>query len=128
MMAFKPEDVLDCARSIRPFLQELLGDDAVQVDSQLGELLAQAKAGQQVHEQILELLKSYPDTYNWIAEFLSEEQVSKGFEKLAGQAQAISAQKYICPQGDDYIWYRRVIGATIPICPTHGVPLIAADQ
>ncbi|MDZ8263545.1 hypothetical protein [Nostoc sp. ChiQUE01b] len=128
MMAFKPEGVLDCARSIRPFLQELLGDDAVQVDGQLAELLAQAKAGQQVHEQILELLKSYPNTYNWIVEFLSEKQVSKGFEKLAGQAQAISAQKYICPQGDDYIWYRRVIGATIPICPTHSVLLIAADQ
>jgi hypothetical protein len=127
-MAFKPEDVLDGARSIRPFLQELLGDDAVQVDGQLAELLAQAKAGQQVHEQILELLKSYPDTYNWIAEFLSEKQVSKGFEKLAGQSQAISAQKYICPEGDDYTWYRRVIGTTIPICPTHGVLLIVADQ
>ncbi len=127
-MVFKPEDVLEGARSIRFFLPELLEDDAVQVDSQLAELLAQAKAGQQVHEQILELLKSYPDTYNWMAEFLSEKQVSKGFEKLAGQGQAISAQKYICPEKNDYTWYRRVIGETIPICPTHRVLLIPADQ
>ncbi|MBD2344906.1 hypothetical protein [Anabaena subtropica] len=126
-MAFQPEDILEGGRSIRPFLPELLGNDAVQVDKQLAELLAQAKAGQQVEQQILEILKSYPDTRNWIAEFLSEQQVSKGFQQLPGSGEALSAQKYICPQGD-YVWYRRVVGATIPTCPTHGVLLIPADQ
>ncbi|MEH2214063.1 hypothetical protein [Nostoc sp.] len=126
-MTFEPDDILEAGRSIRPFLPELLGNDAVQVDKQLAELLAQAKAGQEVDKQILEILKSQPDTRNWIAEFLSEKQVSKGFEPLPGKGQAISAQKYICPQGD-YVWYRRIVGATIPICPTHGVLLIPAAQ
>lgn len=126
-MAFTPEDILEGGRSIRPFLPELLGNDAVQVDNQLAELLAQAKAEQQVDQQILEILKSYPDTRDWMAEFLSEQQVSKGFEALPGKGQPISAPKYICPEGD-YVWYRRVVGATIPTCPTHGVLLVPADQ
>ncbi|MEH1925121.1 hypothetical protein [Nostoc sp.] len=126
-MVFEPEDILEGSRSIRPLLPEILGDDAVQVDRQLSELLAQAKAGEPVHEQILEMLKIYPDTRNWIAEFLSKKQVSKGFEELPGKGQPISASKYRCPEGDDYTWYRRVVGAKIPNCPTHNVPLIPAD-
>ncbi|QLE45291.1 hypothetical protein FD723_33800 (plasmid) [Nostoc sp. C052] len=126
-MVFEPEDVLEGCRSIRPYLGELLGNDAVQVDNQLAELLAQAQAGQPAEQQILEILKSYPDTRNWIAEFLSEKQVSKGFEPLPGQGQAISSQKYICPQGD-YVWYRRVTGVAIPTCPTHGVELTPATH
>lgn len=126
-MVFEPEDILEGSRSIRPLLPEILGDDAVQVDRQLSELLAQAKAGEPVHEPILAMLKSYPDTRNWIAEFLSKKQVSKGFEELPGKSQPISASKYRCPEGDDYTWYRRVVGAKIPNCPTHNVPLIPAD-
>jgi len=125
-VAFEHEDILEGTRSIRPFLPELLGDDAVQVDRQVAELLAQAKAGQQVHEQILELLKSYPDTRTWMAEFLSETQVSKGFDRLTDQGQPISGSKYTCPEAD-YVWYRRVVGETVPTCPTHGVLLRPAD-
>ncbi len=126
-MVFEPEDILEGGRSIRPYLEELLGNDAIQVDNKLAELLAQAQAGQPTDQQILEILTSYPNTRNWIAEFLSEKQVSKGFEPLPGQGQPISAQKYNCPQGD-YVWYRRIVGATIPICPTHGVELIPATH
>ncbi|MEH2180316.1 hypothetical protein [Nostoc sp.] len=93
-MVFEPEDILEGTRSIRPFLPELLGDDAVRLDRQLSELLAEAKVGGQVHEQILEKLKSYPNTRNWMAEFLSDKQVSKGFEPLPGKGQPISASKY----------------------------------
>ncbi|MHC0066939.1 hypothetical protein ACWATR_29185 [Nostoc sp. UIC 10890] len=126
-MVFEPEDILEGTRLIRPFLPELLGDDAVQVDRQLSELLAQAKAGQQVHDQIFEILKSYPDTDDWMAEFLSEKPITKGFDPLPGKGQPISASKYRCPQGDDYSWYRRSVGTAIPNCPTHNVPLIPAD-
>jgi len=76
-VAFQPEDILEGGRSIRPFLPELLGNDAVQVDKQLAELLAKAMAGQQVEQQILEILKSHPDTRNWIAEFLSNTKLGK---------------------------------------------------
>ncbi|HEY9659603.1 MAG TPA: hypothetical protein V6C65_14180 [Allocoleopsis sp.] len=115
---FDPEEILECARAIRPFLPELLGAEAEQVDRQLAELLAQAKVGQQVDAQILELLKSHSKTRQWAAEFLSPKEVPKGFDRLPGNMDSVSAQKYVCPQGD-YIWYRRSVGVPIPICPSH---------
>lgn len=124
---FKPEDVLEGARSIRPYLAELLGTNAEQVDQQLAELLAHAETGQQVDEQILELLKSDEETYYWIAEFLSQPLESKGFQGLPGQRRTQQAQKYICPIGNDYTWYRHG-GEPIKICRTHDVALIPADQ
>lgn len=123
---FEPKDVLEGARSIRPYLPELLGPEAVQVDQKLANLLAEAKAEKQVDKQILELLKSYNATRNWLAEFLSPKQVSKGYQRLPGSSQAISAQKYVCPEGD-YIWYQRSVGMPAPTCPTHG-ELLPADE
>ena len=115
---FDPEEVLECARSIRPFLPELLGTEAEPFDRQLAELLAQANPGQQVDDQILELLKSHAKTRQWAAEFLSPKEVTRGFDRLPGNMGSVSAQKYVCPQGD-YVWYRRSVGIPIPICPSH---------
>lgn len=118
MAKFTSEDVLEGARSIRPFLPELIGTEADQVDQQLVELLGKAKSGQAVDQQVLEILKSRPKTRNWIAEFLSSEQVSKGYQGLPGKAGAVSMPKYACPEGD-YIWYQRSAGLQVPSCPTH---------
>ncbi len=123
---FHPEDVLEGARSIRPYLVDLLGLEAEQVDLRLAALLAEAKAGKPVDGQILELLKSRASTKNWLAEFLSPKQISKGWERLPGKGEALSAQKYVCPEGD-YVWYLRSVGLTVPTCPTHGF-LIPADE
>lgn len=115
---FDPEALLECARSIRPFLPELFGAEAETVDRQFADLLAQAKVGELVDTKILELLKSHPKTRNWAAEFLAPKQVPKGFERLPGSSSAVSAQKYVCPQGD-YVWYQRSVGVPIPTCPSH---------
>lgn len=123
---FTLEDVLEGACSIRPYLPELLGLEAEQVDQQLADLLKKSKAGQQVDQQILELLKSHPKTRNWIAVFLSPKQVSKGYERLPGNIGAVSSQKFVCPEGD-YIWYRRTAGIPVPSCPNHG-ELIPVDR
>ena len=118
MAQFTSEDVLEGARSIRPYLPELLRAEPNEVDQQLAALLEQAKAGQQVDQQILEILKSRPKTKNWIAEFLSSDQVSKGYQAPPGRAGVVSAPKYSCPEGD-YIWYQRSAGTSAPACPTH---------
>lgn len=120
-----PDDILEAARCIRFHLPGLVGDAAAQLDQQIAKLLAQAKTDQTVHSQLLELLKSRPQTRDWMAEFLSSQRSSKGFERLPGSSQAIAAPKYICAEGD-YVWYRRSAGATVPTCPTHG-PLISAN-
>ncbi|PSB24756.1 hypothetical protein [Stenomitos frigidus] len=123
---FDPEAILECARSIRPALPALLGSEAALVDRQLADLLTQAKAGQPVGTQILELLQSDPRIRNWAAEFLAPHQISKGFEPLAGRSGDVSAAKYVCPDGD-YVWYRRTTGEQMPSCPTHGA-LVRANR
>ncbi len=123
----KPEDVLECARLIRPELEELLGPEAEQVDRQIADLLAQANTGQQVDDQILNLLKRDEETYYWMAEFLSQPLESRGFQRLPGRGAVGQAHKYVCPLGNDYTWYRR--GAEpIKTCPTHHVALVTAAQ
>lgn len=123
---FTPEDVLEGARSIRPYLPELLRSEAEQVDQQLADLLKKAKAGQQVDQQILELLKSHRKTHDWMAVFLSPKQASKGYQRLPGNIGAVSAQKFVCPEGD-YVWYRRTARTPVPSCPNHG-ELIPVDR
>jgi len=120
---FDPEDVLECARSIRPFLPDLLGSEAENFDRQLADLLALSKTRTPVNTKILELLTSHPKTRQWAAEFLASQPTSKGansrgYERLPGSSDAVSAPKYACPQGD-YVWYRRSVGIPIPVCPTH---------
>ncbi len=122
-----PEDVLECARSIRPKLEELMGPEAERVDHQLADLLAQANTGQQVDNRILDLLKRDEETYYWIAEFLSEPPESRGFQRLPGSRLVGQASKYVCPVGNDYTWYRRG-GEPIRTCPTHRVELVLAEQ
>lgn len=122
MAKFTTEDVLEGARSIRPFLPELVGAESEQVDQQLAGLLDKAKAGQQVDQQILEILKSRPKTKSWMAEFLASEQVSKGYQGPPGKSGAVSMPRYACPERD-YIWYQRIAGTPVPSCPTHNCEL-----
>lgn len=123
----EPEDVLECARSIRPELEELPVLEAERVDRQLADLLAQANTGQQVDAQILNLLKQDEETYYWMAEFLSEPPESRGFQRLPGGGAVGQAHKYVCPLGNDYTWYRRG-GEPIRTCPTHHVELVLVEQ
>ena len=128
---FTPEQVLECARTIRSFLPELLPVDRVEsMDRQLASLLAQAKAGETVGASILEELKSHPATRDWAAEFLSPQIMTKGpgDSQLPGRIDTIAAPRYVCPEGD-YVWYRRSVGMAIPSCPTHPElgPLVPAD-
>lgn len=119
--SFTPAQVLDCARTIRPFLPELLpAEEAATLDQQLAILLAQAKAGDIVVAPILEALKRHVSTRSWAAEFLSPEPVSKGpgDTQLPGRMSALSAPRYECPEGD-YVWYQRSVGSPVQPCPTH---------
>ncbi len=125
-MAIKSEDVLEGARAIRPYLPDLLGETAAECDRQLADLLAQAQQHQAVDTQILTLLKGNPKTLQWLKEFLATPAISKGFERLPGSSGAVSAPKYVCPQGD-YVWYQRSAGIPVPTCPTHGELTPAKD-
>ncbi len=129
-----PNDILEAARQIRPELPELLPAESVaRFDRQLADYLAQAHSGEAVHEQVLELLQSDPETEDWLLETFGPRRVAKGetmrggYQGLPGSISAIGAQKYVCPEGNDYTRFLRSAG-DVPRCKTHGCLLVPASE
>jgi hypothetical protein len=101
---------VDAARTLRPKLPELIGDQANILGPQLDELLDQADQGKSVSSAIRKLVKAYPAAYDWLIEYLSEggtvgynpfsDGGQKGidFNALAGNVENILAGIYRCPQ------------------------------
>lgn len=68
------EQILEVARSIRPYLPQLIGDAAAQCDRRLVELLNHAASGADVGPDILDLLMRQPVTHTWAAAMLADEE------------------------------------------------------
>lgn len=132
--AIPPDNILDAARQIRGELPELLpAEAAYQFDQQLADYLARANAGEAVHQEILALLESDPDTEDWLLESFAPRRTPKGeatrggYQGLPGSIGPIGAQKYVCPEGNDYTRFLRSAG-NIPVCPTHHCALVATND
>lgn len=112
-------DILEGARTIRPYLPDLLRPaDADFVDRDLAELLAMARAGQRVGSQITDVLSSRQPTREWMRRYLAGQFVP--YSGPPGSPSPHPAlKKCVCPQGD-FVWYQRSVGQTPPPCPTHG--------
>ena len=122
------DPILEAARSIRPYLSELVGDhDAELIDAELAELLAAAEDEPPDTALLLDRLGSAPATAEWTATFLEGgyPPAVAGFfvrtdrvGELPGHGEApTGARKYVCPEGD-FVWWRR--GAEpLRRCPTH---------
>jgi hypothetical protein len=126
---YDSDDILDAARSIRPYLSELPGiTDAEAIDQQLAELLAQDGSERSPDNEILALLASQEVMREWTLRFLQDKQQPehlRNFSPLPGQPSIVSAAKFVCPMGD-YVWYRPRVGVEPPRCPTHHVELESA--
>jgi len=123
------ENLLEAARSIRPFLADLAPDQAVELDKCLSDYLAEASAGQSVTNKIVKNLTTLPRTKEWLEAFLElgkppSTQV-RAFAPPLGDPSPVLASRYVCPQGD-YTWYQMSAGSPIPRCTTHGIALVAA--
>lgn len=123
---YESQDLLEAVKTIRPFLSQLLDQEAQAVDSQLAALIARNQAGESVDHLITELLTQYQDTRKWMKQFL-QKRSNRDFCPLPGLPSEISAPKYTCPVGDDYTWYRLDISDPIPLCPTHQVQLTYSE-
>src|SRR5438128_1069113 len=53
---YQPEDILEGARSIRPYLRSLLASDADMIDREVVDLLGRAQAGEKVGNLLLDVL------------------------------------------------------------------------
>ncbi len=128
------EPLLELARAIRPYLPDLVGDQAAAMDRDLARLLEEAGGSTAAPAGILDRLGAHTATRKWGAKFLEtglppdvaslfEARRGDSYEELPGLGGVVRAPKYACPQGD-FVWYRRSQGQVPPRCPTHGIDLV----
>jgi hypothetical protein len=124
-------DILEAARSIRQYLHQLIPEGADAIDKELAEHLKNTEAGKNnVNSLIIATLRKHEPTREWLAAFLKQHEPPEvtrvfSFQGSTGDPVPIAARKYVCVQGD-YNWYRMSAGTPIPLCPTHGLPLVAS--
>ncbi|BDM79207.1 hypothetical protein [Acaryochloris marina] len=116
---FEPKLILECACTIRGHLPNLFSQDTYLIDKKIAQLVENINSGEPQHDQLLDLLVSFQETKEWVAEFLSLNAVSKGYDHLPDSIGLIDSKKFICPYGD-FIWYQRNSSQKVPRCPTHG--------
>ena len=123
------EAVWEAARSVRPYLNELVGPDAPNVDAALAELLTDAECDEQSEYRLRMVLESHEETRIFLErvrddapayrppQVLSE--LTTRYSGMAGVTGPVSADKFACPRGD-FVWYRPEVRVPVPRCPTHG--------
>ena len=130
--------ILDCARTIRPYLPRLLGDEtlALALDARLADFIARGAQGEPVSALITNALAEYPATRAWMRDYLQSRDLVirlarlRGYAEPGGDPEPIPARKYVCPIACDTIWYQQFEGEEIPICQTQGhqVRLVPAEE
>jgi hypothetical protein len=120
------EGVLEAARAVRPFLLELVGPGAHDLDDELADLLAAAMRGADVEDELRAAFGRHEGTSVFLERVLQDapdyrppvELVSRGdYDSLPGTSPVGLGMKFRCPFGD-YVWYRLQIGERPPDCPT----------
>jgi hypothetical protein len=117
-----PDPVVEAARAARPYLADLLGEDAHAFDDELAALLNEPVPSP---EDIEALVVRRPEIHAWIAALVGDPELrppdvcDRGPGELPGLGEPVAAPRYACQHGD-FVWYRRTIGAEPPPCPTHG--------
>jgi hypothetical protein len=136
----RPDDeqgMLKAARVIRPYLPELVGPEAKQLDGQIAELLARAGTDDRVTMSLRSLLDQHEATRDFLAEVLADAPRclppdlqpdslrirDPGMQPLPGPVGPVYADLYRCPDGD-FEFYQLAVDDPIPPCPTHGPGLI----
>lgn len=129
------ERIMEVARSIRPYLDDLIGAHAEEIDGQLAMLLERGRAGDEVDDAIIDLLNGSPRTRDWSASMLGDPDLrppelqtvtekvgtQPGFSGLANAygGGVVSAAKFVCPVDGAYAWWRPAVGRPVPNCPDH---------
>jgi hypothetical protein len=136
------EDLHEIARTIRPYLSELVGEQATPYDQQIARLLALAKTGADIDQELSEVLSRSPAIRAWVARTLEDDlhrppdlqppgestatRGTLGYQALLGSGSPVAADKFCCPQGD-MVWWRRSVGQDIPVCPDHDLTLVRCE-
>jgi hypothetical protein len=122
------EGVWEAARAVRPYLIELLGPAAADVDAELARLLAGEAGGEDVEQRLRAVLEAHEATTVFLDRVLADAPqfrpprvVSahrRRYSGLPGPSSPVPADKFGCRRGD-FVWYRPEVGVPVPPCPTH---------
>ncbi|WP_018504721.1 hypothetical protein [Parafrankia discariae] len=131
------DGVWEAARAIRPYLADLLGPLAAELDQRLAEELTADTERSEREPRLRDLLERYPGTRWFLAEVLADAPHHRPpYEQPrherhyadagpAGDPSPVTADRYVCPHSShDYAWYRRDVAEPVPQCATHHVTLI----
>lgn len=120
-----PEQILELARAIRPYLPDLLPQPtATKVDQTLENLLAEADSNSSTPLLIQKCLRSHEATREWANKFLGDPEFAdthRQYNPLASQPSVILSTPFKCPECHR-IWFRSRVGEEIPLCPIHNIP------
>ena len=132
--------ILEAARAVRPYLSELVGPAAGQLDTRIAALLNESATGAADPDALRVLLDAEAATRIFLQAVLDDAPYFRppevqfdvrrtGYQKPPGKMNTVlHLGKYICP-GGDYVWYRLSESAAVPPCPTHGPGLkLEADR
>lgn len=129
---YQTSKIYQAAEAVREFLPILVPKVHQVVDNELGVLLDNAKAGNDVEIEVLDLLNEHEHTREWLQDRLSGQDASRttrGFSSLPGDSTTsiLGIKLYRCPvDGCPRKWFMYRAGQKIPQCPDHQVPFVEA--
>lgn len=117
--------VVETVYAIRPYLRDLIGDAAPQVEADLLALAERAAQGEQVDVPIIDVLGRHRPTRDWARRYLGadEEGTKSLYQPAPGMpAPGMATAVYVCAQCG-WRWVRRAAGQPVPLCPYDGSTL-----
>jgi hypothetical protein len=118
----------EAGRVIRPYLPELLVEEAPDFEARLLELL-KASDQAETEAKLADLFQTNDATHTWVASFIEtrvppdlagplERSTDGGYDELKGEIVA-APQGYACPVDKLFVWYRVEVSQPVPECPDH---------
>jgi hypothetical protein len=125
------QGIVEAARAIRPYLRELVGPAAGELDGKVARLLNDGPEGAVDPVALWELLDATAATRAFVGAVLDDAPHYRPpaaqfdirrsvYQKPPGEMNPVLyLAKYVCPHGD-CAWYQLSSAASPPPCPTHG--------
>jgi hypothetical protein len=130
-------DILDVAGTVQPYLEQLVGEDALKYDRRIAGLLAAAHGGREIGNELVFTLSRSAELQAWAARVLSDkrhrspglQQVEeRSYESLPTRNRRASPRGGSAPPQGGYVWWRRFIDQGPPRCPSDGSALAPCDR
>lgn len=132
-MSSDNDGILEAARAIRPYLNDLVSPAAAgSLDRRIADQLTSLADRAASADHLRVILEEQEDTAWFMSRVLSDKPLyrppyhqpvyKRDVVSPAGDPGFIEADRYACPRGD-FVWYRPDVGTPVPDCLTHHAAL-----